>query len=199
MVGVKSLSALALNCTLKASSADEPSSTDKLLGDMLAAMEPYGVQGEIVRAADHDIKPGVRSDEGPGDDWPDLRKRILAADIFILGMPIWLGRAGRRAHRDRECERDAGAGGSRGGASPRRPNEDAISAAFSRYADRLRYDHHRGRWYLWEKTRWRAQFLRLGKADRRGGDQINRIACRGNNICARQKEGRSRKTGTQAA
>ena len=57
-----SLNAFALNCTLKASSADEPSSTDKLLTDMLAAMEPYGVQGEIVRAADHDIKPGVRSD-----------------------------------------------------------------------------------------------------------------------------------------
>ena len=39
MVDVKSLSALALNCTLKASSADEPSSTDKLLSDLLAAMD----------------------------------------------------------------------------------------------------------------------------------------------------------------
>ena len=37
-------------------------------------------------------------------------------------------------------------------------NEDAIAAAFSRrYADRLRYDHHRGRWYIWEKTRWRVE------------------------------------------
>ena len=48
---MKSLSALALNCTLKASSADEPSSTDKLLSDLLAAMEPCGVQGEIVTRA----------------------------------------------------------------------------------------------------------------------------------------------------
>ena len=95
----ESLSAFALNCTLKASSADEPSSTDKLLADMLAAMEPYGVEGEIVRVADHNIKPGVRSDEGPGDDWPDLRKRILAADIFILGMPIWLGQPSSIAKR----------------------------------------------------------------------------------------------------
>ncbi|MFO1140834.1 MAG: hypothetical protein U1E59_00335 [Amaricoccus sp.] len=37
-------------------------------------------------------------------------------------------------------------------------NEDVIAAAFSRrYADRLRYDHHRGRWYVWEKTRWRVE------------------------------------------
>ena len=99
MSDADSLRAFALNCTLKASSDDEPSSTDKLLADMLAAMEPYGVHGEIVRVADHNIKPGVRSDEGPGDDWPDLRKRILAADIFILGMPIWLGQPSSIAKR----------------------------------------------------------------------------------------------------
>jgi multimeric flavodoxin WrbA len=33
----------------------------------------------------------VTSDEGAGDDWPELRRRILAADVFILGTPIWLG------------------------------------------------------------------------------------------------------------
>jgi multimeric flavodoxin WrbA len=96
---LNSLNALAVNCTLKGSSADEPSSTDKLLRDLLAAMERHGVHGEIVRAGDHDIKPGVRSDEGLGDDWPDLRKRILAADIFILGMPIWLGQPSSIAKR----------------------------------------------------------------------------------------------------
>ena len=101
MPKLERLSALALNCTLKASSADDPSSTDKLLADMLAAMEPYGVQGEVVRVADHNIKPGVRSDEGAGDDWPELRKRILAADIFILGMPIWLGQPCRLRERSR--------------------------------------------------------------------------------------------------
>ena len=99
MAKLESLSAFALNCSLKASLADELSSTDKLLADMLGAMKLYGVQGEIVRAADHDIKPGVRSDEGPGDDWPGLRKRILAADIFILGMPIWLGQPSSIAKR----------------------------------------------------------------------------------------------------
>jgi multimeric flavodoxin WrbA len=49
------------------------------------------VDGKIVRVVDHDIKPGVSSDEGPGDAWPALRKQVLDAQIFILGTPIWLG------------------------------------------------------------------------------------------------------------
>lgn len=85
------LTAFALNCSLKASDDKEKSSTDKMLSDLFSAFESHGVKGEIVRALDHDIKPGVLSDMGKGDDWPKLRKKILAADIFILGTPIWLG------------------------------------------------------------------------------------------------------------
>ena len=85
------LTAFAINCTLRPSASDQPSSTDKFLRDTLDAMNPHGVSGEIVRAADHDIKHGVYSDMGEGDAWPDLRSRLLAADIFILGTPIWLG------------------------------------------------------------------------------------------------------------
>ena len=81
--------AIALNCTLKAS--DKVSSTERLLLQVLEAMARYEVTAELVRVADLDIKPGVTSDEGPGDDWPDLRRRILAADILIVGTPIWLG------------------------------------------------------------------------------------------------------------
>ena len=44
-----------------------------------------------VRVADLDIKPGVTSDEGDGDEWPALRRRILDADILVFGTPIWLG------------------------------------------------------------------------------------------------------------
>ncbi len=47
--------------------------------------------GKVIRAVDHDIKPGVTSDEGPGDAWPALRRKILAADILLIGTPIWLG------------------------------------------------------------------------------------------------------------
>lgn len=85
------LRTLALNGTLKAGSSDEPSSTEKMLQLVLDDMGRLGVEGEIVRLADHHIKPGVTSDEGEGDEWPALRGRILAADILVLGTPIWLG------------------------------------------------------------------------------------------------------------
>ena len=83
------LKAVAFNCTLKP--GDAPSSTELLLKQVLDALAPYGVDGKIVRVVDHDIKPGVSSDEGPGDAWPALRKQLLDAQIFILGTPIWLG------------------------------------------------------------------------------------------------------------
>jgi multimeric flavodoxin WrbA len=83
------LRAIALNCTLKAS--PEESSCELLLSELLAQLGEHGVEGEIVRVIDQSIKPGVSSDEGEGDDWPGLRKRILEADIFVLGTPIWLG------------------------------------------------------------------------------------------------------------
>lgn len=84
-----SLTALAINCTLKASPA--PSSCDLLLSQVAAALQRHDVTTETLRAADYDIKPGVSSDEGKGDDWPRIREKILAANILILGTPIWLG------------------------------------------------------------------------------------------------------------
>jgi multimeric flavodoxin WrbA len=83
------LKALAFNCTLKRSPAE--SSTEVLLKEFVAALETNDVKCELVRAVDFNIKPGVKSDEGEGDDWPGLRKKVLAADIVLLGSPIWLG------------------------------------------------------------------------------------------------------------
>ena len=83
------MKALAINCTLKQAPAE--SSCELLLTELLAEMREHGIDGEIVRAVALNIKPGVTSDEGEGDDWPVLRQRILDADIFILGTPIWLG------------------------------------------------------------------------------------------------------------
>ena len=85
-----SLAAIALNCTLK--SGDETSSTEVLLEEVLEALRSHGVEGQpIVRVANLDVKPGVTSDEGPGDDWPGIRQQILDSDILVLGTPIWLG------------------------------------------------------------------------------------------------------------
>jgi len=92
-----SLTAIALNCTLKA--RKEQSSTEKLLLEVIDALAEYKVTGETVRVVDLNIKPGVTSDEGEGDDWPALRKKILAADILIIGTPIWLGQSSSIAKR----------------------------------------------------------------------------------------------------
>jgi multimeric flavodoxin WrbA len=83
------LKALAFNCTLKPSPA--PSSTGKLLQELLDALSAHEVTGEIVRAVDYNIKPGVSSDEGEGDAWSELRRRIVDTNILIIGSPIWLG------------------------------------------------------------------------------------------------------------
>ncbi|MGV3758492.1 MAG: flavodoxin family protein [Actinomycetota bacterium] len=84
------LRALALNCTLKG--GDAPSSTAVLLEEVLAALADHGVEGgEIVRVVDHDVKPGVSSDEGDGDEWPALRQKVMDADILVVGTPIWMG------------------------------------------------------------------------------------------------------------
>src|SRR5438445_5058848 len=91
------LTAIALNCTLKPS--PQPSSTEKLLRELLDALAERAVEGEIVRAVDFNVKPGVSSDEGEGDAWPDLRRRILASDILIIGSPIWLGQPSSVAKR----------------------------------------------------------------------------------------------------
>ncbi len=85
------MNALALNCSLK-TEEDEPSSTDRmieLLGKCLAKNDVKLT--ETIRCSAFDIKPGVTSDEGEGDDWPAIREKILAADILIFGGPIWMG------------------------------------------------------------------------------------------------------------
>lgn len=85
------LTAIALNCTLKAD-ASEPSSTDAMIKVLEKALAKHKVTlTETVRIAAHDVKPGVSSDEGDGDDWPAIREKVLAADILILGSPIWMG------------------------------------------------------------------------------------------------------------
>jgi len=85
------LNAIAINCTLKRSSG-EPSSTDAMIRLLGTELGKHDVQlGETIRIADHNILPGVSSDEGDGDEWPQIRARILAADILIFGTPVWLG------------------------------------------------------------------------------------------------------------
>lgn len=93
------LKVLAFNCSLKSARDKEASSTQKLLDDLLESLGEHGAKGAVVRAVDHNIKPGVRSDEGKGDDWPALRQRVINADILIIGTPVWLGQPSSVAKR----------------------------------------------------------------------------------------------------
>ncbi len=93
------LKVLAFNCTLKSAREKEKSSTQVLLEQMMDALGEHGASGSIVRAVDHNIKPGVKSDEGKGDDWPALRQRVVNADILVIATPIWLGQPSSVAKR----------------------------------------------------------------------------------------------------
>jgi multimeric flavodoxin WrbA len=83
------MKALVLNCTLKPS--PETSNTEALARVLMDQLEKDGIACEIVRLVDLDIKPGVKSDQGPGDDWPDVREKIAGADILVMATPTWLG------------------------------------------------------------------------------------------------------------
>jgi multimeric flavodoxin WrbA len=87
------LTAMVVNCTLKPSPAQ--SHTDGLLRIPVAIFEANGVTVDHLRAVDHDLPPGVQPDmreEGfAADDWPGLYQRVLAADILVIGTPLWLG------------------------------------------------------------------------------------------------------------
>ncbi len=87
------LRALCVNCTLKPSPA--VSNTQGLMDISIAIMEVSGVAVEQVRAVDCDLAPGVYPDMtehgAARDDWPSVYERVEAADILVIGTPIWLG------------------------------------------------------------------------------------------------------------
>ncbi len=87
------LKAIYFNCTLKKS--PEKSNTEGLLDVSRLIMEKQGVQVEVIRAIDHDIATGIYPDMTEhgwdSDEWPDIYKKVQAADILVIAGPIWLG------------------------------------------------------------------------------------------------------------
>ncbi len=87
------LSAVYVNCTLKHPSV--ASHTELLMGTSAEIMRKSGVSVEIIRATAHHLAFGVYPDMTEHgwerDDWPALWKTISAADILVVGTPIWLG------------------------------------------------------------------------------------------------------------
>jgi multimeric flavodoxin WrbA len=87
------LKAIYFNGTLTKS--PEPSHTEKLINLSANIMKKRGVHVEVIRTIDHDIAVGVwpdmREHGYKTDEWPEIYKRVQAADILVLCGPIWLG------------------------------------------------------------------------------------------------------------
>ncbi len=87
------LKALFFNTTLKKS--PEVSNTQGLIDISTRIMQQHGVATEVIRAIDHDIATGVypdmREQGWVSDEWPDIYKKVVAADILVIAGPIWLG------------------------------------------------------------------------------------------------------------
>ncbi|PKL78298.1 MAG: flavodoxin [Ignavibacteriae bacterium HGW-Ignavibacteriae-4] len=87
------LSAVFVNCTLKKS--PEISHTDSLIAISKQIMSNENVKVDEIRLVDHEVANGVYPDmkdhNWEKDEWPLLFKRIIKADILIVGTPIWLG------------------------------------------------------------------------------------------------------------
>lgn len=87
------LKALFINCTLTRSPGD--SHTETLMQVSMDIMKKQGVRVDYFRAVDFEIAPGMQADMTQSgyerDDWPRLFERVKAADILVIGSPIWLG------------------------------------------------------------------------------------------------------------
>lgn len=86
------LKTLFINCSIK---KDKSKSHTQLLIDKAAKiMSAEGVSVDQVYVLEHKVAFGMikdGSDEGLTDDWPAIQKKIMAADILVIGTPIWLG------------------------------------------------------------------------------------------------------------
>lgn len=87
------LKALYVNCTLTPSPGH--SHTQLLVDASRGVMEKQGVETSTIRLLDHDVATGIypdmREHGADADEWPELHKRVMDADILVLAGPIWLG------------------------------------------------------------------------------------------------------------
>ena len=86
------LRALFINCSIKKDKAK--SHTQLLINKAAHVMSTEGAMVEQIYALDRHIAFGMikdGTDEGLEDDWPKIQAKIMAADILVIGTPIWLG------------------------------------------------------------------------------------------------------------
>jgi multimeric flavodoxin WrbA len=87
------LKVLYINCTLK--KTPQKSHTATLMNVSKAIMKKEKVGIDEIRLIDHDVPTGVYPDmteQGyEKEEWLSIFKRIMEADILIVGTPLWLG------------------------------------------------------------------------------------------------------------
>lgn len=83
------LKALFLNCTLKKS--PEESNTEALIHNSVKIFNEQNVETEIIRPVDYNIEYGVQPVMGEKDQWPEIFKKVMEAEILVIGTSIWLG------------------------------------------------------------------------------------------------------------
>jgi len=66
---------------------------------VIDVLEQHGVETELIRVVDREVKPGVSSDEGEGDEWPAIRDKLVASEILVLASPTWVGKPSSVAQR----------------------------------------------------------------------------------------------------
>ncbi|MEX5729501.1 multimeric flavodoxin WrbA [Rhodovulum iodosum] len=87
------LSALFVNTSLKLDPHD--SHTRRLMNVAAEIMAKNGIHVEHLHMLSHVVPPGVYPDMTEHghdrDDWPELWDKVKAADILVVGTPLWLG------------------------------------------------------------------------------------------------------------
>jgi multimeric flavodoxin WrbA len=88
------LKALFLNCSIKYDAGQ--SHTRRLLARSAGIMSSQGVDVEILHVLEREIAFGMVKDATEDgtrerDDWPEIQRKIMDADILVIGTPIWLG------------------------------------------------------------------------------------------------------------
>lgn len=95
------LKAVFVNCTLKKS--PQKSNTAGLMQVSQDIMRKEGAEVKEIRLVDFEVASGVYPDMTQHgwkkDAWPALFKTIIAADILIVGTPIWLGEKSSEAQK----------------------------------------------------------------------------------------------------
>ncbi|MDN3491211.1 flavodoxin family protein [Winogradskyella bathintestinalis] len=95
------LKVLYINCTLKKS--PDKSHTETLMKVSQNILTKENVSFDTIRLIDFEVAVGVYPDMTEHgwkkDEWPTIYKKVMEADVLIVGTPIWLGEKSSEAQK----------------------------------------------------------------------------------------------------